>query len=252
MDSITITEIALRLVAAMAVGAIVGGQRTRTAHPAGLRTHMLVAIGSAVVMIVGTCISTATAQMYGSVPDPARLGAQVISGIGFLGAGTILKEGLSVKGLTTAASLWAVACLGLAVGCGYYALALLGSVAVFMTLSVFERLQKHIYTAVFQREKTDTAKKDQPADSYMTRVSFKPALADAEEENCCKDEEPPAVCIQFRWKCSASETDEYLSGILHKLMNQPEISSICLMKEANENWDDTPKACSRKEKSGTG
>lgn len=86
----------------------------------------------------------------------------------------------------------------------------------------------------------------------MTRVSFKPALADAEDDNGCKDEEPPAVCIQFRWKCSASETDEYLSGILHKLMDQPEISSICLMKEANENWDDTSKACSRKEKSGTG
>lgn len=254
MDSITITEITLRLVAAMAVGVIVGGQRTRTAHPAGLRTHMLVAIGSAVVMIVGNCISTATAQIYGSVPDPARLGAQVISGIGFLGAGTILKEGLSVKGLTTAASLWAVACLGLAVGCGYYVLALLGSVAVFMTLSVFERIQKRVYTAVFQREKTDTEHRNQPADSYVGSALSKPSLSDAEEDNSSKDrdEEQPTVCIQFRWKCNASETDVYLSSLLQKLMNQPEVDSVCLIKDANEKWNDTLKMYSHNEQGGKG
>ena len=75
-------------------------------------------------------------------PDPARLGAQVVSGVGFLGAGTIMREGLSVKGLTTAASIWAVACLGLAAGAGYYAIALTGAAAVYATLTVFEVVQR--------------------------------------------------------------------------------------------------------------
>ena len=233
MEPITITEIVLRLVAAMAVGVIVGGQRTRTAHPAGLRTHMLVAIGSTVVMIVGNYISAATMQLYGSVPDPARLGAQVISGIGFLGAGTILKEGLSVKGLTTAASLWAVACLGLAVGCGYYALSLLGSAAVFMTLSVFERLQKRMYTAVFQREKTTCENENQTDDTPAIHALLQPILTDSEQTGC-KDEEKHAVCIRVHWRCDGSEADSILNGILHKLMEQPQISAIYLTKDTNE------------------
>ena len=78
----------------------------------------------------------------GATPDPARLGAQVVSGVGFLGAGTIMREGLSVKGLTTAASIWAVACLGLAAGAGYYAIALTGAAAVYATLTVFEVVQR--------------------------------------------------------------------------------------------------------------
>jgi putative Mg2+ transporter-C (MgtC) family protein len=79
---------------------------------------------------------------YGATPDPARLAAQVIAGVGFLGAGTIMRDGASVKGLTTAASLWGVACLGLAVGAGYYVIALVGTVLVILTLTLFELLQK--------------------------------------------------------------------------------------------------------------
>ena len=78
----------------------------------------------------------------GATPDPARLGAQVVSGVGFLGAGTIMREGLSIKGLTTAASIWAVACLGLAAGAGYYVIALTGAGAVYATLTVFESVQR--------------------------------------------------------------------------------------------------------------
>lgn len=141
MQTITVWNMILRLAAAMAVGIIVGGQRTRTSHPAGLRTHMLVAIGAAVVMIIGSQLYQDTQHLYQSAPDPARLGAQVISGVGFLGAGTILKDGVTIRGLTTAASLWSVACLGLAAGLGYFTLAFLGSAAIFITLSVFDFLQ---------------------------------------------------------------------------------------------------------------
>ena len=144
MQTITVWSIAFRLLAAMAVGLIVGGQRTRTAHPAGLRTHMLVALGACVVMIIGSQLYQDTHQLYQSAPDPARLGAQVISGVGFLGAGTILKDGITIRGLTTAASLWTVACLGLATGMGYYLVALLGSLAVLITLSALDKLQARL------------------------------------------------------------------------------------------------------------
>lgn len=134
-------EIGLRLVFAMILGLIVGIEREYTHRPAGMRTHILVALGSCVVMLTGQMIF-AQYYPYGATPDPARLAAQVIAGVGFLGAGTILRDGNNVKGLTTAASLWGVACLGLAVGAGYYVIALVGTVLVILTLTLFELLQK--------------------------------------------------------------------------------------------------------------
>ena len=81
-------------------------------------------------------------RAYGATPDPARLSAQVITGMGFLGAGTIMKEGVTIKGLTTAASIWATACMGIAVGGGYYSVALIGAAFMMITLVVFEGLQQ--------------------------------------------------------------------------------------------------------------
>lgn len=144
MEHITLLDMVLRLLAAMAIGIVVGGQRTLTAHPAGLRTHTLVALGSCIVMLTGCLLFQDTKLMYGTGPDPARLGAQVINGIGFLGAGTILRDGISVRGLTTAASLWSVACLGLAAGVGYYKLVVVGCIALFVTLTCFDFLQEKL------------------------------------------------------------------------------------------------------------
>lgn len=133
-------EICLRIVLAMAIGGVIGWEREKSNRPAGLRTHMLVAIGAAVVMLMGEMSLVKYAHV--TTMDPTRLGAQVISGIGFLGAGTIMREGLTVKGLTTAASLWAVACLGLAVGGGFYEAAVAGTIAIIMTLTIFDYLEK--------------------------------------------------------------------------------------------------------------
>lgn len=135
----TILEICLRVALAMGIGGIIGWERENSNRPAGLRTHMLVAIGAAVVMIMGELSLDKYADI--TTMDPTRLGAQVISGIGFLGAGTILREGLTVRGLTTAASLWAVACLGLAAGGGFYAAAIAGTIAIILTLTIFEYLE---------------------------------------------------------------------------------------------------------------
>lgn len=135
----TIVDMCLRVLLAMAIGGIIGWERENSNRPAGLRTHMLVAIGAAVVMLMGEL----SLEKYADITtmDPTRLGAQVISGIGFLGAGTIMREGLTVRGLTTAASLWAVACLGLAAGGGFYEAAIAGTIAIILTLTIFEYLE---------------------------------------------------------------------------------------------------------------
>lgn len=136
----SIIEICLRVALAMVIGGVIGWEREASNRPAGFRTHMLVAIGAAVVMMMGEM----ALNKYSGITnmDPTRLGAQVISGIGFLGAGTIMREGVSVRGLTTAASLWAVACLGLAAGGGFYEAAIIGTIAIILTLTIFEYLEK--------------------------------------------------------------------------------------------------------------
>lgn len=137
--------ICMRLFCALLVGLVIGTEREYTHRPAGMRTHILVALGACAVMITGQLIFTQY-RPYGSTADPARLAAQVITGVGFLGAGTILREGINVKGLTTAASLWSVACLGIAAGGGYYSVALIGMVFIFITLTLFEQIQNKLIT----------------------------------------------------------------------------------------------------------
>lgn len=154
-----IGEIFLRLLCAMAVGILIGTEREISNRPAGMRTHVLVALGACVVMLSGQMIFTQY-RAYGANPDPARLAAQVITGVGFLGAGTIMKEGPTVHGLTTAASLWTIACLGIAAGGGYYAIAILGAIFIFITLTFLELLQHRLIKTegnrlVYQAEASD-------------------------------------------------------------------------------------------------
>lgn len=118
---VTPLEEAVRLLLAAGLAGLIGWERETLRRPAGLRTHVLVAVGSALIMLVSQQIFLQYYQVARA--DPARIAAQVVSGIGFLGAGTILREGATVRGLTTAASLWVAAAIGLAVGAG----ALLGA-----------------------------------------------------------------------------------------------------------------------------
>ena len=115
-----------RLIIAALLGAVIGWQREKAHKPAGLRTHTLIAIGAAMFTVV---------SQYGFPGDvPGRVAAGVVAGIGFLGAGAILHRGRGVEGLTTAASIWSVAAIGLAVGVGFYLLAVLAAVIVFLVL----------------------------------------------------------------------------------------------------------------------
>ena len=122
-------------------GGIIGYGRERERRPAGLRTHILVSIGSTLSMITNIYIY----EVYNSSSDPTRIGAQVISGIGFLGAGTIIVTGKNkVRGLTTAAGLWACACMGLAIGAGFYSGAIIGCLFIASVTAVLSKLDKRI------------------------------------------------------------------------------------------------------------
>ncbi|MBO4558454.1 MAG: MgtC/SapB family protein [Lachnospiraceae bacterium] len=132
---ITYLSIAIRIAVAVLLGGIIGFERGMKNRPAGLRTYMLVCVGSCLIMLTNQYIF----QVF-KTGDPVRMGAQVVSGIGFLGAGTIVVTRRNqIKGLTTAAGLWASAAVGLAVGVGLYEAAVLGSVVIFMVLSIIHR-----------------------------------------------------------------------------------------------------------------
>ena len=128
-------DIAIRLFLALIAGALVGLEREKNNHPAGLRTHMLVSVGSAIITI---------ASIMMSVEDPTKIAAGIVTGIGFLGAGTIFRDRNHVRGLTTAASLWAVAGVGLTLGAGYYFLAGVGAVLLLFTLEL-GRFSQHMH-----------------------------------------------------------------------------------------------------------
>lgn len=124
--------IVVRLFLAMWLGGVIGLERGRLNRPAGIRTHMIVCMASALIMMLGIYMQTVDPDL-----DVTRLGAQVVSGVGFLGAGAILKDGFSVRGLTTAATLWVVACVGLAVGGGFYIAAILTTFLVYVSLKIW-------------------------------------------------------------------------------------------------------------------
>jgi putative Mg2+ transporter-C (MgtC) family protein len=129
-------ELAIRLTAGLILGAIIGLEREFHRQPAGFRTHSLVALGAALFAILSGY------GYQGPNADPTRIAAQIVSGIGFLGAGTILHYRGHIRGLTTAASLWSVAAVGAATGTGLYVLAIVGTILILIILSLLDRVEK--------------------------------------------------------------------------------------------------------------
>ena len=129
-------EVLLRVVLAGVLGGAIGAEREIREREAGLRTHMLVAVGAALFTIVSAYAwaDFSFSQRNGITFDPTRIAAQIVTGIGFLGAGAIIRQGLSVRGLTTAASLWVVAAIGMASGAGYYSAAAITTIVVLISL----------------------------------------------------------------------------------------------------------------------
>lgn len=141
LREVTYLAVALRITAAFLMGGVLGLERGLKQRPAGLRTHMLVCVGACMIMLTNQYIY----QVFGS-GDPVRMGAQVVSGIGFLGAGTIVVTKHSqIRGLTTAAGLWATAAVGLATGIGFYEAAVMGTIIIVLTLTVLSRLDSRMH-----------------------------------------------------------------------------------------------------------
>ena len=158
-------EHALRLGFAVIIGCVIGIEREWKNRPAGMRTHVLVCVGAAMVAIMESLMIEDTMALNLEIPNSGiavnygRISAQVVSGIGFLGAGTIFVARKKISGLTTAASLWNVACLGLAVGMGYYIVAIAGCAIVIITLSLLQRVVrvnavKHVEVKFIHRVET--------------------------------------------------------------------------------------------------
>jgi putative Mg2+ transporter-C (MgtC) family protein len=132
-------DLAWRLIAAAVLGAAIGIERERHEHPAGIRTHMLVSIGSAAFTVLSI-------YSFGPGSDPGRVAAQIVTGIGFLGAGSILKGGGTIHGLTTAASLWVVAAVGMAAGAGAWGVAIVTTIIVLISLWPLQAIERRYFS----------------------------------------------------------------------------------------------------------
>ena len=141
LREVTTLSVVARIIVSFILGGLLGMERGLKQRPAGLRTYMLVCVGACMIMLTNQYV----VQVYGS-GDPVRMGAQVVSGIGFLGAGTIIvTRHNQIKGLTTAAGLWSAAAVGLATGIGFYEAAITGAVVIFITLSVLSNLDNRMH-----------------------------------------------------------------------------------------------------------
>ncbi len=137
MDAGLELEFVGRIAGAAVLGGVIGLEREVHGQAAGLRTHMVVALGAAVMTIVGI-------RMAGALHDPGRIAAQIVTGIGFLGAGAIMKMGTSVRGLTTAACIWTAAGIGMAMGSGWYIGAVAATIVTFITIYVFNIVERQM------------------------------------------------------------------------------------------------------------
>ncbi|WP_297637215.1 MgtC/SapB family protein [uncultured Clostridium sp.] len=134
----------IRLLLAVILGGVIGYERESHSKEAGLKTHILVCVGSALIMIVSQYGFSEVLGTYVNV-DPSRIAAQVVSGIGFLGAGVIFKDNSSIKGLSTAAGVWCVAAIGLVIGSGMYILGVCSTIIILIVFSVLSRIGRKFY-----------------------------------------------------------------------------------------------------------
>ena len=130
-------DLVLRLTVGLVLGAIIGFERELNRQPAGFRTHSVVALGAAIFTVVSAF------AFSGPGSDPTRIAAQIVSGIGFIGAGTIIQARGQVRGLTTAASLWSVAGIGMAAGAALYGVAVAGTVLMLVVLAILDRVERY-------------------------------------------------------------------------------------------------------------
>ncbi|HMM55371.1 MAG TPA: MgtC/SapB family protein [Candidatus Desulfobacillus sp.] len=174
-------QIIINLMAALAAGSIIGLERSYHGRPAGFRTHALVCLASSLLMLV----TVHQSKWLTGIPleavrtDPTRMAQGIMTGIGFLGAGVIFKEGLSVRGLTTAASIWITAAIGILMGIGFYLPAVFATLITIATLSLFRLIEtslpSHFYAHHFIRFDRDKVMSESELRQFLERHGFKVA-----------------------------------------------------------------------------
>ena len=166
---VTLLAVVLRIVLAVIVGGLIGLERGMKNRPAGLRTYMVVCVGACLIMLTNQYVT----QLM-ETGDPVRMGAQVISGIGFLGAGTIIVTRRNqIKGLTTAAGLWAAAGVGLALGIGFYEAAIVGGLAIFTVMTLLQKMDNKMHRSAKVLEIYVELSKDCALGEFLRQVREK-------------------------------------------------------------------------------
>jgi putative Mg2+ transporter-C (MgtC) family protein len=212
-------EAALRLFLAAVLGGLIGIERERSMSPAGLRTHALVSVASALVMIVSTYGFMNVLAAGRIVLDPSRVAAQVVSGVGFLGAGIIIFRRNAVRGLNTAASIWAVAAVGLACGCGLYVSAVSATLIMWLILTVMKLVEKKYFPSrPMSRLTVEVANK-----SHTKLVSEKFKIPGINIANMTIKHAKGEKMIV---KVEAMAEEKVFVGLLHELQSLPEVESV--------------------------
>lgn len=206
-------EVLIRLIVAVVLGGIIGIERSGTKHDAGLRTHILVCLGAAGITMLSEALI-----MKGYNTDISRLGAQVVSGIGFLGAGCILVNGNKVKGLTTAAGLWTTACVGLATGMGYYFISVTMTVLVLLAMLALRPLANRLQNKGTLKE-------------YTFKIKVKNRQSVQTITHCITDHECDILSIAtveedcFEVKISKT-TEDVANALICSIMENKDIKNI--------------------------
>lgn len=193
-------EIALRILLGTGLGAIIGFERDLHGRPAGLRTHSIVALAAATFMVVSTRFVYFQHYLEGDhiEVDPSRIAASVVSGIGFLGAGAILRTGITIRGLTTAAGLWLVSAIGLAAGGGMYAVAAFTTAVGLGALTLLRRFEDRGEPVARQRITATIDETRGPVTALVEALEKTGALVSQEEYERQSDEGPVRVALEVR------------------------------------------------------
>ncbi|WEG13243.1 MgtC/SapB family protein [Pullulanibacillus sp. KACC 23026] len=215
-------EFIIRIIISGILGCLIGLERERRYKEAGLRTHFLVAIGSSIIMIISKYAFNDVLNGDSTVLDPSRIAAQVVSGIGFLGAGTILVQRQSVRGLTTAAGLWATSGIGLSIGAGMYIVGIVGACLVLIGLELLTHLFQRIlpnksYQLMVQTNSDDISTIiELLTESNLTISQYQVKIKQSETK--------PQYRIDFKLKLEKGKVNE--NTITSKLQKLNGISSI--------------------------
>jgi putative Mg2+ transporter-C (MgtC) family protein len=212
----------LRLLVGTALGAMIGYERQLHGRPAGLRTHLIVALASTTFMIVSTHF--VYFQHYGKddlvTVDSSRIAASVVTGIGFLGAGAILRTGITVQGLTTAAGLWLVAAIGLSAGAGMYVVSVAATIIGVTALTVLRRFERKDHHLLRRKISLILGEGAQPLSLILTALARDGAVVSAAEYEKQIDENRTAVTFQASFPATASDR------IVELLETQPGVRRV--------------------------